>query len=132
MTMNPKLKIAITSLMALMIIGTLFYHVAEGWRFIDAFYFTTVTLTTVGYGDLHVTKDISKLFTAFFAVIGISITLYSLTIIGSDYFSRRESEFVTRIRGRNGASQPKLRSHIAKADKHLSQLLKRIDQQIKK
>lgn len=132
MAMNPKLKIAITSLIMLMVIGTLFYHFSEGWRFIDSFYFTTVTLTTVGYGDLHVTKDISKLFTAVFAVIGISITLYSLTIIGSDYFSRRESEFVTNLREKNGESQPKLRSHIAKADKHIVQLLKRIDQQIKK
>ncbi|MBI2574616.1 two pore domain potassium channel family protein [Candidatus Woesearchaeota archaeon] len=132
MTMNPKLKIAITSLIALIIIGTTFYHFAEGWRLIDAFYFTTVTLTTVGYGDLHATKDISKIFTAFFAVIGISIALYSLTMIGSDYFSRRESEFVARLREQNGASKPKLGSHLAKADKHIAQLLKRIDKQIKK
>ena len=130
--MNPKLKIAITSLLALIIIGTTFYHFAEGWRLIDAFYFTTVTLTTVGYGDLHVTKDISKIFTAFFAIIGISIALYSLTMIGSDYFSRRESEFVASLREKNSGSQPKLGSHLAKADKHIVQLLKRIDQRIKK
>lgn len=132
MTMNPKLKIAITSLIGLIVLGTLFYHISEGWRYIDSFYFTTVTLTTVGYGDLHVTKDVSKIFTAFFAVIGISITLYSLTIIGSDYFSRRESEFVASLKEKNGTIQPTLRSHIAKADKHIVQLLKHIDKQIKK
>jgi hypothetical protein len=41
-------------------IGTSFYRIVEGWSVIDALYFTVVTLTTIGYGDLHPTTDLSK------------------------------------------------------------------------
>jgi hypothetical protein len=32
-------------------VGTWFYHTVEGWSWVDSFYFTMVTLATVGYGD---------------------------------------------------------------------------------
>jgi len=56
-------------------IGTVFYHNAEGWRYIDAFYFSVTTLTTVGYGDLVPITDIGKLFTSFYILTGVGILL---------------------------------------------------------
>jgi len=45
----------VTSLALLAVIaiisGTGFYSIVEGLRFVDALYFSVVTLTTVGYGD---------------------------------------------------------------------------------
>jgi len=35
--------------------GTFIYHKLEGWSWIDSLYFTTVTMATVGYGDMHPT-----------------------------------------------------------------------------
>jgi hypothetical protein len=32
--------------------GAVFYRVAEGWSLFDSFYFSVITLTTIGYGDL--------------------------------------------------------------------------------
>jgi hypothetical protein len=32
-----------------------------------------MTLTTIGYGDLHPTSDFTKLFTMFYSIIGIGI-----------------------------------------------------------
>jgi hypothetical protein len=37
---------------ALVLTGTIFYWRAEDWTIIQALYFSIVTLTTVGYGDL--------------------------------------------------------------------------------
>ena len=53
--------------------GTVFYRLIEDWTWVDAFYFTIITLTTVGYGDLYPTRTVSKLFTVMIVLIGIGL-----------------------------------------------------------
>jgi hypothetical protein len=47
----------------------------EGWGWIDSLYFCVISLTTVGYGDFSPQKTISKIFTMFYLLGGISILL---------------------------------------------------------
>ena len=61
-------------LLALALIGgTLFYSELEGWTLLDSLYFCVMTLSTIGYGDLAPTSDVSKAFTIVFALLGIGI-----------------------------------------------------------
>lgn len=53
--------------------GAIFYHIVEHLKWLDAFYFGTITLTTVGYGDITPHTDAGKLFTMFYVLIGIGI-----------------------------------------------------------
>ena len=53
--------------------GTVVYHLLEDWSWVDSLYFSVVTLTTVGYGDLSPTTDLSKLFTVVYLVSGMSL-----------------------------------------------------------
>lgn len=46
----------------------------EGWSPFDSFYWSFVTATTVGYGDLHPKRRISKLIALFIALLGMSCT----------------------------------------------------------
>jgi hypothetical protein len=87
---DRKLIVAIALIAFYLAIGTAFYHLAEGWRFVDAFYFTGTTLTTVGYGDLSPTNDFSKIVTVFFMFSGIGIVFYSVGVIAQKYFEREE------------------------------------------
>ena len=57
----------------LLLIGTSFYTLVEGWTVIDAFYFSVITLSTVGYGDLAPVTTVGKLFTSVYILVGISI-----------------------------------------------------------
>jgi hypothetical protein len=59
--------------LSLLVFGTVVYHFLEGWSWVDSFYFCTVAVTTVGFGDLHPTSDASKLFTVFYIFTGISL-----------------------------------------------------------
>ncbi len=62
-------------------IGTIFYRYAEQWTWINSFYFSAVTLTTVGYGDLSPATDIGKLFTVFYLFLGIGGIVAFINVI---------------------------------------------------
>jgi Ion channel. len=63
--------------------GTIFYHSMEGWGWIDSLYFCVISLTTVGYGDLTPKRPISKIFTMFYLLGGISILLGFINAIAA-------------------------------------------------
>ena len=75
----------------ILIIGTITYHELEGWSYLDAFYFSFITLTTIGFGDFAPQTDWGKIFTVIYITIGVGIILtfvntlylhYSKTIKG--------------------------------------------------
>lgn len=76
-----ELKALIFFAVMLICIGTVFYMAVEAWDVIEAFYFCVATLTTVGYGDLHPTSDLSRLFTAFYALFGVGFILTFITVV---------------------------------------------------
>ena len=56
--------------------GLLMYRMLEkesDWTYIDCFYFVSATMSTVGYGDLSPSTEVSRWFTIFMIVIGISV-----------------------------------------------------------
>ena len=59
--------------MMVLVLGTVAYHHIEDMRWIDALYFSTITLTTIGYGDITPQTDAGKLFTVFYVLVGVSI-----------------------------------------------------------
>jgi uncharacterized membrane protein len=56
-----------------LVIGTVVYRFVEDWSWVDSFYFSSVALTTVGFGDLTPTTDASKVFTVFYIFSGVSL-----------------------------------------------------------
>ena len=63
-------------------IGTTFYARVEGWRTLDALYFTIITLTTVGYGDFAPQTDPGKIFTMVYIFVGISLISGFIILLG--------------------------------------------------
>lgn len=55
----------IYSLIVVLLIGTIFYHFAEGFRWIDMLYFSVIALATVGFGDFTPSTDLGKVFLFF-------------------------------------------------------------------
>jgi hypothetical protein len=51
--------------------ASLFYANVENWNVVDCLYFLTVTISTVGYGDFHPTKDGSRMFTILVIIVGL-------------------------------------------------------------
>ena len=58
---------------AIIVVGSIFYCIEEGWGIIDSIYFCVVTIATVGYGDFSPTNALSKMFTITLAISGIGV-----------------------------------------------------------
>lgn len=84
-----EVYVALITLLTWLAFGTFMFHWLEDWTRIQAFYFSVVSITTVGYGDLTPTSDLSRLFTAIYILIGVSLGLVTLGIIGSRIFEYR-------------------------------------------
>lgn len=48
----------------------------EGWDFLDALYMTVITLTTVGYGEVHEVSRIGQIYTILLIFIGVAFFLF--------------------------------------------------------
>jgi voltage-gated potassium channel len=69
--------------------GSVFYSLVERWSPIDAFYFSVITLTTVGFGDFTPTTVWGKLFTACYIFVGVAIVLIFIDAMGQISLRRR-------------------------------------------
>jgi voltage-gated potassium channel len=70
---DPRVRPVAAWMATLLVIGPVFYHVVEGWGWIDSIYFSVMTLGTVGYGDLSPSTPASKIFTIAYLLLGIGI-----------------------------------------------------------
>lgn len=86
---DSEFQVLLTLTLFTLLSGTFFYRYAEGWSFLDSFYFSVITLTTVGYGDLSPSTPLSKIFTIAYLMTGIGIILAFINKIASDTMGRR-------------------------------------------
>ncbi len=73
-----KLVLAVVIVVAA---GTWVYHLLEGWSLFDSLYFTVITLTTIGYGDLSPQTDAGKLFTIVYVLIGLGLLATFISLV---------------------------------------------------
>ena len=89
---DPEFRAIFILVAVLLASGTVFYSGVEGWGVIDSLYFSVITLTTVGYGDLHPTTPLSKVFTIFYILLGIGVLMIFIEKLASNAMRRRERE----------------------------------------
>ena len=63
-------------------IATVFYRAVEGLRWIDSLYFSVITVSTVGYGDISPETYAGKVFTMVYVVVGIGVFVALVSTIG--------------------------------------------------
>lgn len=84
-----KIYYSLLFIVILLIVGTFLFSITEEWSYVDSFYFSTSTLTTVGYGDIVPTHDVSKIITSIYALLGVGTFLFCLSVVAEYYFYRR-------------------------------------------
>jgi voltage-gated potassium channel len=91
-----RIMAALTSIAMLVLIGTVTTHYLESWSWVDSFYFTAMTVTTVGHGELYPSGDATKILQVLLAFAGVMIVVYSMSVVGSIFFRQTSSSPVAK------------------------------------
>ncbi|MCY3487654.1 MAG: potassium channel family protein, partial [Bacteroidetes bacterium] len=62
---------AVLFLVLWMVVGTLGYSFLENWSLMDGLYMAFITLTTIGYTEVHDLSHTGRIFTIVFGLVGI-------------------------------------------------------------
>lgn len=77
---SKTIRMAIVILLLLLSTGTSFFWIHEQYPLIDAFFMTIITISTVGFGQIHPLSDMGKLFTSGLIIFSLG----SLAWVGSN------------------------------------------------
>ena len=89
---DAEFRALLLVLVGLLVSGTIFYSTVEGWGILDSLYFSVTTLATVGYGDLHPTTPLSKLFTMLYIVLGVGVFVAFITKVTANQTRRKRGD----------------------------------------
>ena len=85
--------------------GTVFFRLVEGWSWLDAYFFTVVTLSTVGYGSLVPATALGKIGTTVMIFLGLGVFVVAVQQFGRVVIEKRRTHtewLVDHWRHRNG------------------------------
>jgi voltage-gated potassium channel len=85
---SSKISRALGLLLFVFLAGVFGFEFLFDYGWIDAVYMTVITITTVGFGELHPLTNTEKIFTSVFIISSIFIVGYALSVITEYILSR--------------------------------------------
>lgn len=107
--LRSKIILSLALIIFVNAFGTIGYMIIEGWNFRDSLYMTVITLTTVGYGEVHSLSPTGVYFTIVLLIGGVGIILYILASAARVIFEGELQEIFGRRRLEKKISE--LRDH---------------------
>ena len=108
--LKSKIYTAILLLAILLSAGVIGFKVLSQLTWIDAFYMTVITITTVGFGEVQPLDQTSKIFTIFLILTSVVIVGYAISVITEYILSKNNFE---------GLKQRKMQKKIDSLKNHI-------------
>jgi voltage-gated potassium channel len=95
-----QLRWALVGLLVLFVGATVGYVIIGGFGWLDAAFMTVITLSTVGYGEVHRLDSAGKVFTIGVIVASFGTLVYAAAMVTELFTSGRAIEHLNQARGR--------------------------------
>ena len=107
---SVRLRYALGTFVAVALIGTVGYELIEGWSFVESLYMTLITITTVGFSEVHQLSSAGRIYTMFLLMGGVGAAAYT-AFTAVELLVDREMRWV--LKGRRMENRVKrLRNHV--------------------
>lgn len=110
MPLPTRLFRTLFGIVLVLVTGTLGYRLIEGWPFLDGFYMTVITITSIGYGETHPLSTEGRIFTLFIIAIGIGVVGHALVSVSRWLIEGEVVKVFTRRRSMKAIQ--KIRDHF--------------------
>ena len=79
---NPlsRFRLAVVLLGVIIVYGIAGYSLIERWNLLDSFYMVIITISTVGYQEVHPLSTAGRIFTSTLIVVGVGTMLYGFGV----------------------------------------------------
>jgi voltage-gated potassium channel len=91
-TLRKRLYLPLSIVLATFVIGTVGFYLiwrSESATWLDAFFMTAITVTTIGYGEVHPLNTAGRLWAITVALFGTVTFAYSFTVLMDFFVERR-------------------------------------------
>jgi voltage-gated potassium channel len=75
-----RFRLAATLLAIVIVVGVTGYTLINGWDLLDSFYMVIITISTVGYTEVHPQGAAGRLFTSGLILVGVGTLLYGFGV----------------------------------------------------
>ena len=86
---DQAFRMLLALVVSLLVSGTTFFTLVEGWSVLDSFYFSVTTLTTVGFGDPAPATAAGKIFTIVYIFVGLGVIGGFINVLAKHTFARQ-------------------------------------------
>lgn len=106
-TGQHNIRIAISFLIAIVFTGVVGFMLIEDFTLVEAFYMTIITVSTVGFREVHALSQTGQVFTSFLIIFSFGLFAYALTTLTRFMFDGKfrelyyERKMRQRIRQKN-------------------------------
>lgn len=87
---RSKIYLAILLMFAVLMVGVMGYRLISDYSWLEAFYMTVITVTTVGFSEVRPLSDGAKIFTVFLIISSVFIFAFAISVI-TEYMMSRNS-----------------------------------------
>jgi len=98
---RSKIYLAIFLMVFILVIGVLGYRYLSNYDWVDAFYMTIITVTTVGFSEVRPLDAGSKIFTVFLIIASVFIFAYAISVITEYVLGRNSLQLLKKKKVKN-------------------------------